>query len=224
MTGTRLARTSCRRSSSAPAPACSTPTSLLDWVRRGSGRLGHAVSELAAPGEPQAWVYRAGEVGCAVLVVPLLPMVRAALPPGPGRDVLVGATAVFAAGAGVAGVVPTPCGPGVVREEVDRRPRSAVHDGASIISTGALYLAMAAAWLTTRRTGPGWFHRANGWLLAVGSGGSLVSGAARGSADRLWLAGLGQRIDILAASAWLGCLGVLAARAAGRARPAGSSR
>ncbi|WP_182526809.1 DUF998 domain-containing protein [Nocardioides dongkuii] len=187
---------------------------VLDWVRRGSASLGHAVSELAAPGESQAWVYRAGEVGCAALVLPLLPAVRAGLPAGPGREVVTGATAVFAVGAATAGLVPTPCGPGVVRDQVDRRPRSDLHDGASIVSDSALYLGVAAAWATTRHRGPRWFHRAAGWVLCLGSGSSLVYGYARPSAGRRWVAGVSQRVNVVTISAWLGCLGVLAARAA----------
>ncbi|WP_127481340.1 DUF998 domain-containing protein [Nocardioides pantholopis] len=186
---------------------------VVDWARRGSASLGHVVSELAAPGEPQAWIYRAGEVGCAALVLPLLPTARAGLPAGLGREVVAVATAVFAAGAAAAAVVPTPCGPGVVREEVDRRPRSNLHDGASIVSDVALYLGVAAAWATTRRRGPGWFHRAAGWVLWLGTGSNLAAGYARPVAGRRWLGGVSQRVNILTISAWLCCLGLIGAQA-----------
>lgn len=185
---------------------------VLDWVRRGSASLGHQVSELAAPGEPQAWVYRAGEIGCAALVLPLLPAVRAGLPAGPGREVVAAATAVFAVGAASAALVPTPVGPGVVRDEVDRRPRSGLHDGASVVAEAGLYLGVGAAWASTRQ-GPGWFHRAAWWAFWLGSGSSLVFGYARPSAERRWLGGVSQRVNIVTASAWLCCLGVFAAGA-----------
>lgn len=201
---------------------------VLDWVRRGSASLGHLVSELAAPGEPQAWLYRAGEVGCAALVLPLLPAVRSRLPVGAGREVVVGATAVFAVGAATAAVVPTPCGPGVVRDVVDRRPRNDLHDGASIVADAALYLGVAAAWVTTRGRGPGWFHRAAGWVLLLGSGSGLVFAYARPVAGRRWLAGISQRVDVVTVSAWLCCLGLFAAREAravtAHPRPAAAAR
>ncbi|MQW76376.1 DUF998 domain-containing protein [Nocardioides sp. dk4132] len=185
----------------------------LDWVRRGTASLGHMVSELAAPGEPDAWVYRASEVGAAVLVVPLLPGVRAALPAGPAREVVVGATAVFAAGAALAALVPTPFGPRVVREEVDRRPRSEVHDRASIVSDTGLYVGVAAAWVSTRHAGPRWVHRAAAAVLCLGGGSSLAFGYARPSARLRWVGGISQRVNVVVISAWLGCLGLLAARA-----------
>jgi Protein of unknown function (DUF998) len=192
----------------------------LDWVRRGWASLGHMVSELAAPGEPDAWVYRASEVGTAVLVVPLLPAVRAALPAGPAREVVVGGTAAFAAGAVVAGLVPTPFGPRLVHEEVDRRPRSEVHDRASVVSDAGLYLGVAAAWVSTRHAGPRWLHRAATAVLCLGGCSTVVFGYARPSARLRWVSGISQRVNVVVISTWLGCLGVLAARARGT-RPVG---
>ncbi|WP_166391578.1 DUF998 domain-containing protein [Nocardioides ochotonae] len=191
----------------------------LDWVRRGTASLGHMVSELAAPGEPHAWVYRASEVGAAALVVPLLPAVRAALPAGPAREVVVGATAVFAIGATVAALVPTPFGPRVVHDKVDRRPRSEVHDRASFVSDAGLYVGVAAAWVSTRSAGPRWAHRAAGVVLGLGGTSSLVFGYARPSARLRWVGGISQRVNVVVISAWLGCLGLLAARARDAALP-----
>ncbi|NPC95297.1 DUF998 domain-containing protein [Nocardioides sp. zg-DK7169] len=188
---------------------------VLDWLRRGPATLGHMVSELAAPGEPSAWVYRGAEVGTAALVLPLLPSVRAALPAGPAREVVAGGAAVFAVGAAVAGLVPTPCGPRPVHEEVDTRPRSSLHDGASAVSDSGLYVAEAAAWLSTRRHGPRWFHRGTGAALVVGTASSLVFARARPSGRLRGVTGVAQRVNVLAISAWLGCLGLLAARAPG---------
>lgn len=184
----------------------------LDLVRRGADSLDHVVSELAAPGEPYAWFYRGCEVGTAVLLVPLLPQVRDALPAGRARDVVTGATGVFAAGAAVAGLVPTPCGPREVRTQVDLRPRSVVHDGASFVSEAGLFLAVAAAWAGTRRAGPRWLHRVVGGLLVVGAASTAVLGYARPSAELRRLGGVSQRVNVVVGSVWLGSLGVLAAR------------
>ncbi|MCD4523522.1 DUF998 domain-containing protein [Nocardioides sp. cx-173] len=192
---------------------------VLDWVRRGPESLSHAVSELAAPGEPLAWVYRGGEVASAALVLPLLPSVRAALPPGPGREVVTAATALFALAATVAAVVPTPCGPGEGHEKVDRRPRSDLHDRASIAADAALYTGVVATWASTRRRGPRWLHRAARRVAWVGAGTSAAYLRARPSADLRLVAGVSQRLDIVTVSAWLCCLGVLAARAVPREAP-----
>ncbi|MCR6030749.1 DUF998 domain-containing protein [Nocardioides sp. zg-579] len=199
-------------------------TFVVDLVRRGPSSLDHAVSELAAPGERWAWFYRAAEVGCAAAVLPLLPPVRSALPPGVGREVVTGATAVFAVAAAAAGVVPTPCGPGLAWGVVDLRPRSDLHDAASLLAESAAYVGVGAAWATTRRRGPRWFHRAAGWTLLVGVGSGLVHGATRSHAERRRVSGVSQRVDVLAVSAWLGCLGVLGAQAAGTTEPQGAPR
>jgi hypothetical protein len=54
---------------------------LIDWALRGFDGMGEIVSDLAAPGQPNATLLRITDVVCALLVVSLLPLVRAALPP-----------------------------------------------------------------------------------------------------------------------------------------------
>ena len=115
---------------------------LLDWTRRGFVGMDDIVSRLEAPGEPHAMLLRTTDVVCAVLVVALLPWVRAALPRGPWREVTVWATVGFAFGATVAALVPPPCGPDVVCAVTQAQ---VVHDISSIASDAALYVGVAAA-------------------------------------------------------------------------------
>ena len=57
---------------------------IIDWVLRGFSGMGEIVSELEAPGEPNAVLLRVTDVVCAVLVVSLLPWVRGGLRSGSG--------------------------------------------------------------------------------------------------------------------------------------------
>ena len=183
---------------------------LLDWTRRGFVGMDDIVSRLEAPGEPHAMLLRTTDVVCAVLVVALLPWVRAALHRGPWREVTVWATAGFALGAAVAAFIPPPCGPdavcAVTRGQV-------VHDFSSIASDAALYVGVAAAWLATRHTGPTWFRHAAAWVFWIGG---LVSSALfayfNAAGDPAWAPGLSQRAHIVCISVWLLCLTFLAAR------------
>ena len=84
---------------------------LLDWTRHGFVGMDDIVSRLEAPGEPHAMLLRTTDVVCAVLVVALLPWVRAALPRGPWREVTVWATIGFAFGASWRRSSPRPADP-----------------------------------------------------------------------------------------------------------------
>ena len=183
---------------------------LLDWTRRGFVGMDDVVSRLEAPGEPHAMLLRTTDVVCAILVVALLPWVRAALPRGPWREVTVWSTVVFALGATVAAFVPPPCGPDVVCAVTQAQ---VLHDTSSIASDAVLYVGVAAAWLATRRSGPSWFHRAAAWVFWVGG---VVSSAlfalVNATGDPAWAPGLSQRAHIVCISAWVLCLTFLAAR------------
>ena len=182
---------------------------LLDWTRRGFVGMDDIVSRLEAPGEPHAMLLRTTDVVCAVLVVALLPWVRAALPRGPWRELTVWATIGFAFGATVAALVPPPCGPDAVCAVTQAQ---VVHDVSSIGSDAALYVGVAAAWLSTRRSGPTWFRRAAAWVFWLGG---VVSSALfayfNATSDPAWAPGLSQRAHIVCISVWLLCLAALAA-------------
>ena len=132
---------------------------LIDWVLSDFTGMGQIVSYLEAPGEPNAMLLRVTDVVCAVLVVTLLPWVRAGLRPGVWRELVVWGTVVFALGAAIAAFVPAPCGPGVLCDGAGQQLQTNIHDGSSIASDTALYAGVAAAWFATRPTGPRWFHR-----------------------------------------------------------------
>ena len=180
---------------------------LLDWVLRGFDGMDVVVSQLAAPGQPYATLLRVTDVLTAVLVVYLLPGVRRALPPGGWREVTIWATVLFAAGAVLAAVVASPCGPGEVCD--GRLLQAAVHDGSSIVSDTGLFAAVAAAWFATRRAGPVWFRRAALWVFWLGG---IAASAAFGIVNHLqrplWAVGATQRIHILWISAWIVCLAI----------------
>ena len=141
---------------------------LIDWVLRGFAGMGDVVSELESAGQPNAVLLRVTDVLCAVLVVALLPWVRAGLPRGAWREVVVWSTVLFAAGATVAAIVATPCGPDDPCTGPGLQPQLAVHDWSSILSDTALYVGVAAAWFATRVIGPAWFRRTAWWLFWVG--------------------------------------------------------
>jgi len=185
---------------------------LIDWVLRGFTGMGEVVSELEAPGEPNAVLLRVTDVVCAVLVVSLLPWVRGGLRPGVWRGVVVWATVVFAVGAAGAAIVATPCGPSVACDDPDLQLQLSIHDLSSIVSDTALYVGVAAAWLATRAVGPAWFSRSacwNFWLGGVVS--SVVYEYFTLNPDPAWAVGASQRVHIVFISAWILCLGVFAA-------------
>ena len=188
---------------------------LLDWLLRGFTGMRIVVSLLVAPGQPHATFLRVTDVRASVLVLLLLPGVRRAMPAGGWRDLTIGATVVFAAGAIVAAVVALPCGPAQVCAGL--RLQTHVHDGSSILSDTGLFAGSAAAWFATRRAGPAWFHRAATIVFWFGG---IVASAVFGYINLthrpLWAVGTTQRIHILWISAWILCLAVYAAHRPGR--------
>lgn len=184
---------------------------LIDWTRRGFNGMDDIVSQLEAQGQPNAMLLRVTDVVCAVLVVALLPWVRRALPRGVWRELCVWGTVVFAAGATIAAIVPTPCGPDV--SCAGPGWQIGIHDNSSIASDAALYVGVASAWLATRRTGPDWFRRVSWWVFWVGGMvTSLLFAWFNATDDPHWAPGLTQRLHIVCISAWIVCLSVLAAR------------
>lgn len=187
---------------------------ILDWVLRDFSGMGQIVSELEAPGEPNATLLRITDVLCAVLVVSLLPWVRRRLPAGWWRELSVWTMVVFALGASIAAFVATPCGPGEICDRPSHQLRIEVHDGSSIVSDTALYVSVAAAWLATRRTGPLWFRRVAWWNFWLGGVlASIVFEYFNSTKDPAWAVGASQRVHILGISIWIVTLGVYAAAA-----------
>ncbi len=185
---------------------------LIDWVLSDFTGMGQIVSFLEAPGEPNAVLLRVTDVACAVLVVTLLPWVRAGLRPGVWREIVVWGTVVFALGAAVAAFVPAPCGPGVLCDGAGQQLQTTIHDGSSIASDTALYAGVAAAWFATRGTGPRWFHRSAWWVFWLGGVvASILFELFNVTGDPSWAVGVSQRVHILFISAWIGCLAVFAA-------------
>jgi hypothetical protein len=192
---------------------------LLDWVLRGFTGMGEVVSELESPGQPNALLLRVTDVVCAVLVVALLPWVRAGLPRGPWREVVVWSTVAFAVGASVAAFVPTPCGPDDPCTAAGLQPQLAAHDWSSILSDTALYVGVAAAWIATRHTGPVWFRRTAWWLFWVGGVVSSVVFQYLESTDETsWTVGVAQRVHITCICVWIVVLSGYAATVGLRAR------
>nr|NYG09272.1 hypothetical protein [Nocardioides lianchengensis] len=184
----------------------------LDWVLRDFSGMGEIVSELEAPGEPNASLLRVTDVVCAVLVVSLLPWVRRGLRAGPWRELCIVAVVLFALGATVAAVVATPCGPGQVCDTARDRLQTSVHDGSSIVSDTALYVSVAAAWITTRSTGPRWFRRVAWWNFWLGGvAASVLFEYFNVTQDPAWAVGASQRVHILFISAWIVTLALFAA-------------
>jgi len=185
---------------------------LIDWVLSDFTGMGQIVSYLEAPGEPNAMLLRVTDVICAVLVVTLLPWVRAGLRPGVWRELVVWGTVVFALGAAIAAFVPAPCGPGVTCDGAGQQLQTTIHDGSSIASDTALYAGVAAAWFATRATGPRWFHRSAWWVFWLGGVvSSILFELFNTTADPGWAVGVSQRVHILFISVWIVCLGVFAA-------------
>jgi hypothetical protein len=192
---------------------------LIDWVLRGFSGMGDVVSELESPGQPNAVLLRVTDVVCGVLVVSLLPWVRAGLPRGAWREVVVWSTVAFAVGAAVAAFVPTPCGPDVACDAPRLQLQRQVHDLSSILSDAALYVGVAAAWLATRGAGPSWFRRTAWWLFWLGG---VVSTAVfqyfTSTDDPPWAVGVAQRVHIVGICVWIVTLSVYAATVGLRAR------
>lgn len=201
---------------------------VIDWVLRGFEGMDQIVSKLEAPGQPNATLLRVTDIVCALLVVTLLPRVRSLVQPGRWREVAVWATVTFAIGAALAAVVPSPCGPGQTCDSPSQDLQAWAHDAASIVSDTALFVGMAAMWFATRESGPSWLRRLAFWNFILGG---IVVTALLGwfseTGDPSWAAGASQRVHIVFMSAWIVCLGVVAAHPhhldSAAARPTGRS-
>ncbi len=170
------------------------------------------VSELEVPGAPTATLLRTTDVLCGVLVLVLLPHVRAGLPGGPWRNWAVWMTAIFAITAAAAGIISLPCADGVVCTSTADELQRWTHDGLSIISQTAVFVGAAAVGLDTRQHGPVWLHRA-AWITFWVGGvlGTLAFGYYGATDSSSWQTGISQRYQIGMTSAWIICLAIFAA-------------
>lgn len=189
---------------------------ILDWILRGFHGMGNVVSLLEAPGQPNATLLRVTDVITAVLIIGLQPWVRRALREGLLRELVVAGNVVFALGATAAAIVAAPCGPGVPCTAAHRQRDSDIHDVTSVISEGALFVAMALYWYATRRTGPEWARRFAWWDFWIGGIvlDLLFEYFHKTATDDSWATGAVQRVHLVFVSAWIVVLGILAARAA----------
>jgi hypothetical protein len=179
------------------------------------------VSELEVPGEQGATLLRTTDVLCGLLVLVLLPYVWTALVVDGWRVWAVTMMAVFAVAGALAGIIRLPCGADVVCTSTADEVQRWLHDGLSIASQAAAFVAAAAVGLDIRKHGPRWLHWA-AWLTfwVGGVAASVVFGWFAALDADSWQTGLAQRLQIGVTSAWLICLGVLAATAASRSRAA----
>jgi hypothetical protein len=192
---------------------------LLDLVLpAGDPDVSVVVSSLEVEG-PFGGILRTLDVVSGVLTLALVPYVWWALPRGRLRHVAVWSLAAFAVGGAMTGIIHLPCGsdapgcPSGTAQEL----QALAHDGLSIVSTVAFFVSAGATALAVRRTGPRWLVAA-GWA-------SVIAGALTGvvftAAQALGMAatlGVSQRLQILAVTAWVVCLGVFAATSGVRAR------
>jgi hypothetical protein len=174
------------------------------------------VSELEVAGAPTATLLRTTDVLCGMLTLCLLPFVRAGLPAGRARGWAIWLMVTFAVTGALAGIVPLPAEPATgTAAEVQRL----AHDGFSIVSQTAVFLAAVAVGVATRSPhGPRWLHRAawaTFWLGGVL--GTVLFGAFAALDSTSWQTGVAQRFQLGVTSAWLVCLGVLAATSGLRA-------
>lgn len=193
---------------------------LLDLVLpNGEVDVSVVVSSLEADG-PHADVLRTLDVVSGVATLVLAPYVWWALPAGLWRHLAVWSLVAFALGGALAGIIPLPCGadtpdcPAGTAQETQQL----VHDGLSVLSTVAFFASAAATALAARRRGPRWVVLAGWASVAVGAlTGVVFTTGDLGEMD-LTL-GISQRIQILAVTAWIICLGVYAATEGVRASP-----
>ncbi|MFC0673771.1 DUF998 domain-containing protein [Brachybacterium hainanense] len=193
---------------------------LLDAVAPGRHDWGSLVSELESPGRPFALVLRTADVASAVLAVALVPALGRLGEDAGGRGrwaarLLCGGVLVFGAGEIGAALVPLPAGvPDTLEEVVEAASEQVLaHNALSVAAiAGLLASGLGAVLLLGGR--PCWLPGTLGLLgagVAVSVAGDLLADRAPALAD---LAGVGQRVQILAGSVWLVGLGALAARAA----------
>jgi hypothetical protein len=185
---------------------------LFAWVLQGLGSTATVVSQLEVPGQPDATLLRVTDVLSAVLVLPLLPTLRHALPPGRLKLLALGAAWVFAVAALAAATVALPCGPGVACSSPRQVVQTGVHDGSTFVSDGAAFLSIAVSWWLLRDRRPR-MSRTLWWLFWIGgvvTVGVLAYAEVLDASD--WLLGGAQRVHILTISIWICCLGLLATR------------
>lgn len=184
---------------------------LLDWALRGGSGMDLVISTLAADGEPNAALLRATDVACAVLVLLLVPLVRAALPARRARTFVAVGLVVFAAGIVAAAAVHA-CAPGSACTGA-AASEARWHDLTSLVSEAGVIASLAGTWVLTRRDGPRWLHRWASIVIAVvltvwvtSAAVAAVQGTATPAIAYL------QRFQVLATSSWILALGVLASR------------
>jgi len=198
---------------------------LLDLVFADTQDWTSVISVLeVSEGHPRV-LLRVTDVLCGVLVVLLLPYVHAALPTGPWQSWTMVSTVVYAlAGAGAA-LVTLPCADQQMCTSPAADVQRFVHDGFSIVSQAALFVAVVAVGLATRHRGPRWLRRA-AWtvFLLGGVAGTLISGYFTLTAPGGWQTGVAQRFQLAVVSVWIVCLGVYAATSGLRARRDDASR
>jgi hypothetical protein len=179
------------------------------------------ISELEVPGAKVEALLRVTDVLCGLLVLALLPFVRRSLAPGRQRFWAVTMLAVFAVAGALSGIISLPCATDVSCTSTPDQARHWVHDALSIGSQAAVFLAAAAVGLDTRERGPRWLHRAAWSTFWVGGiVGTLLFGLFAALDASSWETGLAQRFQVVVTSAWIVCLGALAATEGLRARDA----
>lgn len=179
----------------------------LDVILPGEHDWTAVVSEMEMPGNPHADLLRATDVVCGVLILVLLPFVRAALPAGRRRGWAIWSTAAFAIGNAVAGVVPLPVADGGWHDV-----QQLVHDGASTVSQAAMFIGAVAIALDVRDRGPRWLHTAAWATFWIGGVvGTLLFGGFAYESTTSWQTGMAQRFQIVVSGLWVVCLGVYAA-------------
>lgn len=195
---------------------------IIDWILRGGSGMDQIISTLAADGEPNARLLRATDAACAVLVLVLTPFVRAALPPGRWRRVVVVGLVGFAVGA-VAAALFSSCGHGSSCTG-SAAIEALWHDAASLVSEAGIIASIVGSWVLTRRAGPRWLHRWSMIVIAIVVAvlvASVLTALVSGSTTTPLGAYL-QRVQVLATSSWLVALGVLASRSPATRDPAQS--
>lgn len=186
---------------------------LIDWALRGFEGMGEVVSLLEAPGEPNAGLLRITDVVCAGLVLLLLPLLRAALPPGRPRSIALAGLVVFAVGSALAAAVPPPCGPGGECNAPGDGLQSFFHDGFSVVAEAAFFISVAAVWFIARSTGPTWLRRTALAVFWVGGVlGDLVFLLVWSVDDESWVAGAAQRVHLASMGLWIVALTIAAVR------------
>lgn len=181
---------------------------LLDWALRGGSGMDRIISTLAADGEPNAGLLRATDIACAVLVLVLVPFVRAALPQRRARGVVVTGLVAYAVGA-VAAASLQLCAPGSACTGA-AASEALWHDVASLVSEAGIIASLVGSWVLTRRAGPSWLHRWAGIVLAVvlvvwiASGAAAIANGTSATALGAYL----QRVQVLATSSWFLALGL----------------